>query len=421
MPSKAPATPGKKSKSNPAPTTSDSVFDGIEEVLADIRAGKMVVITDDADRENEGDLICAADAITPEMVNFMVRSAGGMLCASVEQADAQRLGLESMVAHNEEAYSTHFTVTVDVREGLTTGISTVERAATIRALASATSRPDDFVRPGHINPLVAKSGGVLRRAGHTEAAVDLARLAGRRPAGVLIEILDPQGIPARVPYLQIFAKEHGLKLGSIAQLIEYRRTREKLVSREEVIQMPTDFGMFDLYLYRSLIDGQHHLALVKGTISPTDPVLVRVHSECLTGDVFGSRRCDCGPQLHSAMQQIEAAGAGVILYMRQEGRGIGLEAKIRAYKLQQQGYDTVEANLKLGYPMDLRDYGIGAQILHDLGVRKLRLLTNNPRKIVGISGHSLEVVEQVPIQPPSHPENVHYLKTKKDKMGHLLK
>ena len=418
MPSKAPATPVKKSKSKSA---ADPVFSSIDEVLADIRAGKMVVITDDADRENEGDLICAADKITPEIVNFMVRAAGGMLCVSVEQADAKRLGLDSMVTHNEEAFSTHFTVTVDAKAGLTTGISTVERAATIRSLADPATRPEDFVRPGHINPLVAKSGGVLRRAGHTEASTDLARLAGCRPAGVLIEILDPKGIPARVPQLQIFAREHGLKMASIAQLIDYRRSREKLVNCEEIIQMPTDYGIFNLHMYRSLIDGQHHLALVKGTINSADPILVRVHSECLTGDVFGSRRCDCGPQLHSAMRQIEAAGQGVVLYMRQEGRGIGLEAKIRAYKLQEQGYDTVEANLKLGYPMDLRDYGIGAQILHDLGVRKLRLLTNNPRKIVGISGHSLEVVEQVPIQPPSHPENEEYLKTKKDKMGHLLK
>ena len=423
MPSKTPATPAKRSKSKASakPKAEESPFNSIDEILTDIRDGKMVVITDDEDRENEGDLICAAEKITPEMVNFMVRIGGGMLCVPIEPADAQRMGLGSMVVHNEEAFQTHFTVTVDAKEGLTTGISTVERANTIRALANLKTVPDDFVRPGHINPLVAKTGGVLRRAGHTEAAVDLARLAGLRPAGVLIEILDPEGIPARVPHLKKFAKQHGLKMASIAQLIEYRRLREKLVVREEVVKMPTDYGDFQLYLYRSLIDGLNHLALVKGTITPDSPTLVRVHSECLTGDVFGSRRCDCGPQLHTAMQQIEREGNGVILYMRQEGRGIGLTAKIQAYKLQEQGYDTVEANLKLGYPMDLRDYGVGAQILHDLGVRKIRLMTNNPRKIVGISGHCLEVVEQVPIQSAPNEHNQRYLKTKKEKMGHLLK
>jgi 3,4-dihydroxy 2-butanone 4-phosphate synthase/GTP cyclohydrolase II len=381
----------------------------------------MVIITDDEDRENEGDLICAADKITPEMVNFMVRAGGGMLCVPVEAADAKRMGLDSMVVKNEELYRTHFTVTVDAKAGLTTGISTVERAHTIRLLAQADSQPTDFVRPGHVNPLIAKKGGVLRRAGHTEAACDLARLAGCRPAGVLIEILDPAGIPARLPGLQAFAKEHGLKISSIAKLIEYRRQSEKLVEREQVVHMPTDYGDFQLYLYRSLLDDENHLALVKGTIDPDAPVLVRVHSECLTGDVFGSRRCDCGPQLQTAMQQVEAAGSGVILYMRQEGRGIGLPAKLHAYKLQEQGYDTVEANLKLGYPMDLRDYGVGAQILHDLGVRKIRLMTNNPKKIVGLSGHCLEVVEQVRIQLPANEHNAKYLKTKKEKMGHLLK
>lgn len=396
------------------------MFDSIESILGDIRAGKMVIITDDEDRENEGDFICAAELVTPEMVNFMVREGGGMLCVPIEQADAQRMGLSNMVVQNEEAFKTHFTVTVDARAGLTTGISTVERAATIRALGNLSTRPEDFVRPGHLNPLVAKSGGVLRRAGHTEAAVDLARLAGLRPAGVLIEILDKEGIPARVPYLHAFAKQHGIKISSIAQLIEYRRLREKLIVKEEVIQMPTDYGTFELHLYRSLIDDQNHIALVKGTIDGEEPILVRVHSECLTGDVFGSRRCDCGTQLQTAMQQVEEAGKGVILYMRQEGRGIGLLAKIKAYKLQEQGYDTVEANLKLGYPMDLRDYGVGAQILHDLGVRKIRLMTNNPRKIVGISGHSLEVVEQVPIRSVPNAHNEQYLKTKKEKMGHLL-
>jgi 3,4-dihydroxy 2-butanone 4-phosphate synthase / GTP cyclohydrolase II len=429
MPSNTRSTSAKKSKSNPAlvgiqPGLDDHStppFHSIDEILEDIRAGKMVIITDDEDRENEGDLICAAEKITPEMVNFMVREGGGMLCVPIEPADAQRMGLESMVAKNEELFKTHFTVTVDAKQGLTTGISTVERATTIRTLAAAGSGAGDFIRPGHVNPLIAKTGGVLRRAGHTEAAVDLAKLAGLRPAGVLIEILDSTGIPARLPGLHDFAKKHGLKISSIAKLIDHRRQREKLVAREQVIHMPTDYGDFQLYLYRSLIDDQHHLALVKGNIDSAQPVLVRVHSECLTGDVFGSRRCDCGPQLQTAMQQVEAAGSGVILYMRQEGRGIGLPAKIHAYKLQEQGYDTVEANIKLGFPMDLRDYGVGAQILHDLGVRKIRLMTNNPKKIVGLSGHSLEVVAQVPIELPANEHNQHYLKTKKDKMGHLLK
>jgi 3,4-dihydroxy 2-butanone 4-phosphate synthase/GTP cyclohydrolase II len=425
MPSNTPSTPAKKSRSKPTAAPRQAIatteFSSIEEILHDIRLGKMVILTDDEDRENEGDLICAAEKITPEMVNFMVRAAGGMLCVSIEPADAKRMGLDSMVVKNEEHFKTHFTVTVDAKAGLTTGISTVERATTIRTLAQADSLPGDFIRPGHVNPLIAKTGGVLRRAGHTEASSDLARLAGLRPAGVLIEILDPEGIPARLPRLQQFSKEHGIKVSSIAKLIEYRRLREKLVTREQVIHMPTDYGDFQLYLYRSLIDEQHHLALVKGEIDPNQPVLVRVHSECLTGDVFGSRRCDCGPQLQTAMQQVEAAGTGVILYMRQEGRGIGLPAKIHAYKLQEEGYDTVEANIKLGFPMDLRDYGVGAQILHDLGVRKIRLMTNNPKKIIGLSGHLLEVVEQVPIEQPANEHNQHYLSTKKSKMGHLLK
>lgn len=423
MPSKARPTPAGKSKSK-RPTARGGAsapgFSGIDEILAEIRAGRMVIVTDDEDRENEGDLICAAESITPEMVNFMVRAGGGMLCAPIDGDTARRLELASMVAQNDEPFRTHFTVTVDAKKGLTTGISTVERAQTIRQLAAEKSRPADFVRPGHISPLIAKPGGVLRRAGHTEAAVDLARLAGKRPAGALIEILDASGIPARLPALQKFARKHRLKMCSIAQLIEYRRVREKLVQREQVVQMPTDFGEFDLYLYRSLIDDQNHLALVKGKIDDGEPALVRVHSECLTGDVFASRRCDCGSQLHTAMQRVQEAGRGVILYMRQEGRGIGLAAKIHAYKLQEQGYDTVEANLKLGFPMDLRDYGVGAQILHDLGVRKIRLMTNNPRKLVGLSGHSLEVVEQVPLLTQPNPHNKKYLETKRRKMGHLL-
>ena len=309
---------------------------------------------------------------------------------------------------------------MDAREGISTGISAADRARTIRLLADPKSSSDDFVQPGHINPLVAKPGGVLRRAGHTEAAVDLARMAGLQEAGVLIEIMNPDGTMARVPELRKFADKHGLKMCSIASLIEYRRQRERLIEREQVIKMPTDFGTFDLHLYRSRLSDEHHLALVKGRIDDGEPVLVRVHSECLTGDVFGSRRCDCGGQLHTALQRIEQEGRGVLLYMRQEGRGIGLPAKIHAYKLQEDGLDTVEANLKLGFPMDLRDYGLGAQILGDLGVRKLRLMTNNPRKVVGLQGHNLEITEQLPIRLEPNEHNARYLETKRTKLGHAL-
>jgi 3,4-dihydroxy 2-butanone 4-phosphate synthase/GTP cyclohydrolase II len=402
------------------PTASDTEFDSIESVLADIRDGKLVIVTDDEDRENEGDLICAAELITAEMVNFMVREAAGMLCVSISQQIAHRLELESMVKRNTEAHRTHFTVTVDARLGITTGISAADRARTIRLLAEPNSTSADFVQPGHINPLVAKPGGVLRRAGHTEAATDLTRLAGLREAGVLIEIMNPDGTMARVPELRAFAVKHGLKMCTIESLIQYRRERERLIEREQVIKMPTDFGLFDLHLYRSTLGDEHHLALVKGTVDDGEPVLVRVHSECLTGDVFGSRRCDCGGQLHTALQRIEDEGRGVLLYMRQEGRGIGLPAKIHAYKLQEEGLDTVEANIKLGYPMDLRDYGLGAQILYDLGIRKLRLMTNNPRKVVGLQGHRLEITEQLPIKLEPNEHNAAYLETKKLKLGHKL-
>ncbi|MBL9114100.1 MAG: bifunctional 3,4-dihydroxy-2-butanone-4-phosphate synthase/GTP cyclohydrolase II [Verrucomicrobiaceae bacterium] len=396
------------------------MFDPIDSVLADIRDGKLVIVTDDEDRENEGDLICAAEMITPELVTFMVREGAGMLCVPVSPDIARRLHLESMVQRNTEAFRTHFTVTVDAREGISTGISAADRSRTIRLLADPKSSADDFVQPGHINPLVAKPGGVLRRAGHTEAAVDLARMAGLQEAGVLIEIMNPDGTMARVPELRKFADKHGLKMCSIASLIEYRRQRERLIEREQVIKMPTDFGTFDLHLYRSRLSDEHHLALVKGRIDDGEPVLVRVHSECLTGDVFGSRRCDCGGQLHTALQRIEQEGRGVLLYMRQEGRGIGLPAKIHAYKLQEDGLDTVEANLKLGFPMDLRDYGLGAQILGDLGVRKLRLMTNNPRKVVGLQGHNLEITEQLPIRLEPNEHNARYLETKRTKLGHAL-
>ncbi len=409
-----------KSRRSPAAATAQGCSP-IEDVLADIRAGKLVIVTDDEARENEGDLIGAAELITPEQVAFMAREGGGMLCAPVSQEIARHLALDSMVPQNREAFKTHFTVTVDAAEGITTGISAADRARTIRLLADPHSAPDDLVRPGHINPLVAKPGGVLRRAGHTEAAVDLARLAGLREAGVLIEIMNPDGTMARMPDLQKFAAKHGLKLCTIEALIEYRRSRERLVERVEVVDMPTDYGDFRLHHYRTTLDDIHHVALVKGEIDPETPTLVRVHSECLTGDIFGSRRCDCGSQLHAAMQQVEKEGRGVVLYMRgHEGRGIGLHGKIKAYRLQEQGLDTVEANLKLGYPMDLRDYGMGAQILHDLGVRKIRLMTNNPRKIVGLEGHNLTIVERVPVRSEPHPHNAQYLATKKKRMGHLL-
>ncbi|HWB05947.1 MAG TPA: bifunctional 3,4-dihydroxy-2-butanone-4-phosphate synthase/GTP cyclohydrolase II [Verrucomicrobiales bacterium] len=395
-------------------------FDSVEDVIADIRNGKLVIVTDDEDRENEGDLIGAAEMITPALVNFMITEGRGMLCAPVSMEIAERLKLGPMVAQNRDAFRTNYTVTVDAARGVTTGVSAQDRAATIRILADPTSEATDLVQPGHVNPLVARPGGVLRRAGHTEASVDLARLAGLREAGVLIEVLSTDGNPMRLPELRPFAKKHGLKLTSIAALIEYRRRSERLVTREQTIRLPTDWGDFQLYLYQSTLDGREHLALVMGEVNDGEPVLVRVHSECLTGDVFGSRRCDCGWQLDAAMQRIATEGRGVLLYMRQEGRGIGLTAKIHAYKLQEEGLDTVEANLKLGFPMDLRDYGIGAQMLHDLGVRKLRLMTNNPRKIVGLEGHSLEIVEQVPIQPSPNPHNTRYLDTKRLKMGHTL-
>jgi 3,4-dihydroxy 2-butanone 4-phosphate synthase/GTP cyclohydrolase II len=400
--------------------TKSPQFDPIPDVIKDIRAGKMVIVTDDADRENEGDLVMAAAKATPAAVNFMARFGRGLICAPITEARAAQLGLQRMVAHNREMYQTDFTVSVDAATKISTGISAKDRAATIRVLASERSIPADLVQPGHIFPLQARAGGVLRRAGHTEASVDLARLAGHDSSAVICEILNDNGSMARLPDLLRFKRKHGLKICTIKDLIAYRRKSEKLITREETIEMPTDYGTFDLHLYRSELDGKNHLALVKGVIDSDHPVLVRVHSECLTGDVFGSRRCDCGPQLQTALQQIEAAGSGVLVYMRQEGRGIGLAAKIHAYKLQEEGLDTVEANEKLGFAPDLRDYGLGAQILNDLGVRKIRLLTNNPRKVVGLDGYNLEIVEQVPIRSASNPHNEKYLATKKKKLGHLL-
>jgi 3,4-dihydroxy 2-butanone 4-phosphate synthase/GTP cyclohydrolase II len=397
-------------------------FDPIEEVLAEIRAGRMVIVTDDADRENEGDLVMAAEKVTPEAVNFMARHGRGLICAPITEKRAEQLGLQRMVLENRESYRTDFTVSVDAAAGVTTGISAHDRAKTIQILVDPAAAPRDLVQPGHVFPLRAKDGGVLRRAGHTEASVDLARMAGLQPAGVLCEILNEDGTMARLPELLKFKQEHGLKMCSIEELIAHRRRSEKLIEREQVVSLPTAYGDFELHMYRSVVDNVHHLALVKGDLRGEPVPLVRVHSECLTGDVFGSFRCDCGPQLASALQQIEAAGNGVLVYMRQhEGRGIGLSAKIHAYKIQQQeGLDTVDANLKLGFPAELRDYGLGAQILADLGVRQMRFLTNNPKKVVGLEAYGLQIVEVVPIKSAPNPHNEKYLETKRVRMGHML-
>ncbi len=395
-------------------------FNTIDEAIVAIRAGEVIIIVDDEDRENEGDFVCAAEKTTPEIVNFMVRQGRGMVCVplSVERMNDLQLGM--MVDGNTSLHGTNFTVTVDYVHGTTTGISASDRAATIRALADPSSRPSDLARPGHIFPLKAVPGGVLRRAGHTEAAVDLARMAGLQPVGVVCEILKEDGTMARTTELVAIAKEFNMTIIAVNQLIEHRVKMEKLVKKEIVTQLPTRYGEFELHLYTNTVDNKEHLALVRGKIDDGEPVLVRVHSECLTGDTFGSLRCDCKDQLNAAMMMVEREGRGVVLYMRQEGRGIGLANKLRAYNLQDAGFDTVQANIELGFRDDLRDYGIGAQILADLGIKKMRLLTNNPKKIVGLKSYGLEITERVPIESMPNEINESYLETKRDKLGHLI-
>ncbi len=394
----------------------------IEEVIEDIKAGRMIILVDDEDRENEGDLCMAAEKVTPEDINFMATHGRGLICLAMSPDIVEQLDLPMMVANNQSPYGTGFTISIEARTGVSTGISAADRARTIQAAVAPDATPRDIISPGHIFPLKARKGGVLVRTGQTEGSVDLARLAGLRTAGVICEIMKEDGTMARMPDLEKFAAEHDLKIATIADLVAYRLRKDKLVHRVAEARLPTEHaGEFRVLAYTNDVDGYEHVALVKGEITPDEPVLVRVHSECLTGDVFGSARCDCGEQLHAAMRMVDQEGKGVVLYMRQEGRGIGLVNKLRAYNLQdEKGLDTVEANVELGFKPDLRDYGIGAQILRDIGVSKMRLLTNNPKKIVGLEGYGLEVVERLPIEIPGEAENRQYLKCKRDKMGHLL-
>jgi len=396
-------------------------FDPIDEAIEDMRQGRMIILVDDEDRENEGDLCMAAEMATPEAINFMATHGRGLICLSMTSEKVAALNLPMMAENNTSTFGTAFTVSIEASKGVTTGISAADRATTIRAAVNPDALPSDLSRPGHVFPLKARPGGVLQRAGQTEGSVDLARLAGLDPSGVICEIMNADGTMARIPELMKFAKEHGLKIVTVKDLITYRMRTEHMVSRAAEVTLPTDFGDFHAIAYTNEVDPLVHVALIKGNIEKDKPVLVRVHSECLTGDVFASMRCDCGEQIHSAMKLIEKEGSGVILYMRQEGRGIGLVNKLKAYELQDQGLDTVEANKELGFKADLRDYGIGAQILVDLVVKDMRIITNNPKKIIGLEGYALKVVERVPLEVSPHEKNIAYLKTKKKKMGHILK
>ncbi len=397
------------------------MLDEVSEAIEAIKRGEVVIVVDDEDRENEGDFICAAESITPEIVNFMATHGRGLICAPLIEERCDELGLKLMVGENTALHETPFTVSIDLLGyGATTGISASDRSKTIKALVNPDIKPEEFGKPGHIFPLKAKAGGVLRRSGHTEAAIDLARLAGMYPAGVLVEILNEDGTMARLPDLRKVANQFNLKLISIKDLIAYRMEKESLIERQIDVKMPTEFGNFDLVAYKQINTDETHLALIKGEWKEEEAVMVRVHSSCATGDIFGSCRCDCGTQLHSAMEMVEKEGKGVVLYMNQEGRGIGLINKLKAYKLQEEGLDTVEANLKLGFDMDQRDYGVGAQIIHDLGIKKIKLLTNNPKKRVGLMGYGLEIVENIPIETVPNKHNQKYLETKRDKMGHNI-